>query len=136
MFNMTQKTFQMEKVCVGRVCCDSNDRLNPSSVLLEGSRGLCYGEAVPLDLCKLTHYSLFPGQIVAVAAVNPTGQRLMVNKLFHSAPLPMPPQLPRFSGKSNQIKTPLFVCIQKSTCKYSTTCHLDLPMSGLFLIFK
>ncbi|XP_054289402.1 DNA polymerase alpha subunit B isoform X2 [Macrosteles quadrilineatus] len=87
-----------EIVCLGRICCDSNDRLNASSVLLEGSQSTCLGHTVALDLSQVSHYSLFPGQIVAVVGTNPTGKRLHVTKLYHQALLPSPTFLPRFSG--------------------------------------
>ncbi|KAG8250697.1 DNA polymerase alpha subunit B [Homalodisca vitripennis] len=98
-----------EVVCVGRICCDSNDHLNPSSVLLEGSRDKCLGQSVLLDLSRLTHFTLFPGQVVAVVGVNPTGQRFIATKLYHSAPLPLPPVLPRFTGKCAALHTIIMV---------------------------
>ncbi|XP_069975438.1 DNA polymerase alpha subunit B isoform X3 [Penaeus vannamei] len=53
-----------EAVCAaGRICCDSVGRLNFASVLLEGSREISSGSAVPLDLTHLSEFSLFPGQV-------------------------------------------------------------------------
>ena len=48
---------------VGRVCCDTVGRLNAKSVILEGSRLTSAGKTIPLDLCEIQQYSLFPGQV-------------------------------------------------------------------------
>ena len=48
---------------VGRVCCDSEGRLNERSVLLEGSVELSGGHRVRLDLSKLDAFRIFPGQV-------------------------------------------------------------------------
>ncbi|XP_063591450.1 DNA polymerase alpha subunit B-like [Penaeus indicus] len=80
-----------EAVCtVGRICCDSVGRLNFASVLLEGSREISGGNAVPLDLSHLSEFSLFPGQIVAVRGVNTTGNKLVVQELLPGKILPLP----------------------------------------------
>ncbi len=48
---------------VGRVCCDTDKgRLNPSSVMLEGSIEYSEGQLARLDLSKIPSCSLFPGQ--------------------------------------------------------------------------
>ena len=48
---------------VGRICCDSEGRLNERSVLLEGSMELSDGMRAKLDLSKLDGFKLFPGQV-------------------------------------------------------------------------
>lgn len=48
---------------VGRICCDSEGRLNERSVLLEGSVELSNGMRTKLDLSKLESFKLFPGQV-------------------------------------------------------------------------
>jgi DNA polymerase alpha subunit B len=48
---------------VGRICCDSEGRLNERSVLLEGSIELSNGMRTKLDLSKLESFKLFPGQV-------------------------------------------------------------------------
>ena len=53
---------QEEVLAVGRVCCDSEGRLNECSVLLEGSMELSGGQRVRLDLSKLQNFRVFPGQ--------------------------------------------------------------------------
>ena len=52
---------------VGRICCDSNGKLNAKSVLLEGSRETSAGRHIPVDLTNLPQYSLFPGQVTSVS---------------------------------------------------------------------
>jgi len=54
--------FQEQVPLCGRICCDSNGKLNAQSVVLEGSRETSAGKRIPLDLSDVTHYSLFPGQ--------------------------------------------------------------------------
>ena len=48
----------------GRICCDSNGKLNAKSVILEGSRDTSMGKCIPLDLTELKQYSMFPGQVL------------------------------------------------------------------------
>ena len=48
---------------VGRICCDSNGKLNAQSVLLEGSQELSSGAKVKLDLSEIRQFALFPGQV-------------------------------------------------------------------------
>ncbi|MCL4151470.1 UNVERIFIED_CONTAM: hypothetical protein GTU68_060424, partial [Idotea baltica] len=67
--------------CVGRICCDSLGKLNAASVLLEGDRETCSGATVKLDLSRLGHYALFPGQIVAVKGINSTGECLVAEEI-------------------------------------------------------
>ena len=54
---------QEEVVVVGRICCDSNGKLNAKSVLLEGSVDMSAGKTIPVDLTQLKEYALFPGQV-------------------------------------------------------------------------
>lgn len=48
---------------IGRICCDSNGKLNAQSVLLEGSQELSAGSRVKLDLSEVRQFALFPGQV-------------------------------------------------------------------------
>ena len=48
---------------VGRLCCDSDGKLNAKSVMLEGSRETSGGRRIQLDLSAIERYSLFPGQV-------------------------------------------------------------------------
>lgn len=50
---------------VGRICCDSNGKLNASSLLLEGAKDTSAGRHVALDVSSVPLYSLFPGQVYA-----------------------------------------------------------------------
>lgn len=49
---------------IGRICCDSNGKLNPQSVILEGSQELSSGQRIKLDLSELRQFALFPGQVM------------------------------------------------------------------------
>ena len=49
---------------IGRVCCDSNGKLNAQSVMLEGSQELSSGARVKLDLSEVRQFALFPGQVM------------------------------------------------------------------------
>lgn len=60
---LTRYGLQGEMVVCGRICCDSQGKLNAKSVLLEGSRSLAGGLRVPVDLSQVESYSLFPGQV-------------------------------------------------------------------------
>ncbi|XP_002731400.1 DNA polymerase alpha subunit B-like [Saccoglossus kowalevskii] len=71
----------------GRICCDSNGKLNSQSVILEGSSETSAGKHVSL-LLNIKEYSLFPGQIVAVDGTNSTGSKLVVSKLYPGLMLP------------------------------------------------
>ena len=49
---------------IGRICCDSNGKLNSQSVILEGSQELSSGQRIKLDLSELRQFALFPGQVM------------------------------------------------------------------------
>lgn len=76
---------------VGSVVCDGRGRLNSGSVLLSGGRGV-YGQSrsVQLDLSQIQDSGVFPGQVVMVRGVNPTGNHLYASELFTSALPPLP----------------------------------------------
>ncbi|KAL9953110.1 hypothetical protein ACROYT_G040470 [Oculina patagonica] len=79
---------QEEVSVIGRICCDSNGKLNPQSVILEGSQELSSGQRIKLDLSEMRQFALFPGQVVAIEGVNSTGQKLVVNKICTGIQLP------------------------------------------------
>ena len=84
---------------VGRVCCDSEGRLNSKSVVLQGSQDVCLGRSLPIDVGKVTDYPLFPGQIVAAEVTNPTGKTLIATKLYSDASGAKPTKLvPRLTS--------------------------------------
>ncbi|XP_013861716.1 DNA polymerase alpha subunit B [Austrofundulus limnaeus] len=72
---------------LGQICCDSNGKLNPQSVVLEAEveHG---GQQVPVDLSELKEYSLFPGQVVVMEGLNATGRKFVASKLYEGVPLP------------------------------------------------
>ncbi|KAL1336467.1 hypothetical protein AAHE18_10G065200 [Arachis hypogaea] len=71
---------------VGMVCCDTEGRLNDKSVMLQGSVEHSGGECVRLDLQRLSHFSIFPGQVVGIEGNNPSGHCLVASKLVDSIP--------------------------------------------------
>ncbi|XP_056657329.1 DNA polymerase alpha subunit B-like isoform X2 [Monodelphis domestica] len=73
---------------LGQIGCDSNGKLNPKSVILEGDREHSLGVQIPVDLSELKEYSLFPGQVVVMDGTNSTGKRFIATKLYEGAPLP------------------------------------------------
>jgi hypothetical protein len=80
-----------EVLCFGKICTDSSDgKLEARGVLIEGQapeNDNIY--RVKLDLKACPSFSLFPGQIVLLRGVNPTGQSLVVKKLLSDASLPV-----------------------------------------------
>lgn len=60
-------TSQEPVLVVGRIVCDSEGALNPASVMLEGCEDYSRGARVQLDLSRLPHYRIFPGQVGGVA---------------------------------------------------------------------
>ncbi|RCI02079.1 DNA-directed DNA polymerase alpha subunit pol12, partial [Rhizopus stolonifer] len=73
----------------GRICSDSEDKLNETSVLLQTSKDLGMGRRVKLDLAGLEQYSLFPGQIVGLYGRNTNGEVFSVERIL-LPPLPEP----------------------------------------------
>ena len=69
----------------GRICCDasgSGARLNAASLLLQGNCDVSSGVSVQLCVDQVKEYSFFPGQVVAVKATNPTGNRLVATAII------------------------------------------------------
>ncbi|USP81953.1 dna polymerase alpha primase associated subunit [Curvularia clavata] len=76
-----------EIIAVGRIACDTTEgKLNPASIVLEGSRRYGSGHRVPLNVEGLQSYNFFPGQIVAVRGTNASGDSLVVSEVL---PLPL-----------------------------------------------
>ena len=48
---------------VGRICCDTNGKLNASSLVLRESGTGYFGGSVPLNVADVSQYSLFPGKV-------------------------------------------------------------------------
>ena len=73
---------------VGRICCDSNGKLNVASILMEGSRKHAGAVVQRLDLSSLDKFAVFPGQIVGVRGINIAGERLIAQSLVGGRVLP------------------------------------------------
>ena len=93
-------------VVVGRVCSDALEgggRINEASILLEGSMKHSRGLRARVDTSKLGSLSLFPGQVVAVEALNPSGHCLTALSLLTG----LPGSLPRTpAGTGGRASTP------------------------------
>jgi DNA polymerase alpha subunit B len=81
-----QAASQEPCIYVGRICCESEGRLNDRSLMLEGCRELSGGLRVHLDVGNCDGFALFPGQIVAVEGVN-DGTTIYAQKVFRGAPV-------------------------------------------------
>lgn len=74
---------QQESLFVGRICCDAEGgRLNPQSLLLEGSQKTSGGQRVRLDVSRLAAFRLFPGQVVALHGTNPSGLCIVASQML------------------------------------------------------
>ncbi|QPG74130.1 hypothetical protein FOA43_001452 [Brettanomyces nanus] len=74
---------QTEILTIGRIVPDSptsefDADLNAHSIFLESSRSGGIGQRVRLNLNELKDYSFFPGQIVCLRGINPTGDLFKV----------------------------------------------------------
>jgi DNA polymerase alpha subunit B len=75
---------------VGRICNEAHEgRINKTSVVLEGDRGNAGGARIELGLEALKTYSVFPGQIVGVQGLNPSGRKMVAKKICEGVPKPM-----------------------------------------------
>ncbi|KAJ1969594.1 DNA-directed DNA polymerase alpha subunit pol12 [Dispira parvispora] len=90
---------QSPVVVVGRICSESEAKLNKQSVVLEASRSHGGGCRVRLGLDQVPTFSLFPGQIVAMEGVNTNGDMFTVTKF-----LP-PPVLPPVKTTPKELST-------------------------------
>jgi DNA polymerase alpha subunit B len=77
-------------VVVGRVCSDSVEgRINEASILIEGSTVHSNGMRVRIDTSKLGSVSLFPGQVIAVEGINPSGHCITALSILTGIPKPL-----------------------------------------------
>ncbi|CAI7588341.1 unnamed protein product [Penicillium discolor] len=78
-----------EIIAVGRIASDSLEgKLNPASLVLETSRRTGAGRRVPLKVDSVPSVSFFPGQIVALRGINPSGEYFTVKEVL---PIPLLP---------------------------------------------
>ncbi|CAB3248945.1 unnamed protein product [Arctia plantaginis] len=80
---------QAEVSVAGRIECDADARLNPKSVVLQGTWEQSLSQAVPVDLDNVKQYTLFPGQTVVMRGVNPRGDKFIAHEVFCDASLPV-----------------------------------------------
>lgn len=81
-------------VC-GRIYCDSaQGKLNKTSVSLEGSLKESNGRRVQLNLSEVPQFSLFPGQVVLVEGINPTGKKMTVRRIIDGCAPSLPRTMP------------------------------------------
>ncbi|KAK6242230.1 DNA polymerase alpha/delta/epsilon [Theobroma cacao] len=72
---------------VGMIFCDDEGHLNDKSILLQSSVEHSGGQRVRLELNKLSHFSIFPGQVVGIEGHNPSGHCLIASEIVDSVPL-------------------------------------------------
>lgn len=78
-----------EIIAVGRIASDSLEgKLNPASLVLETSRRTGAGRRVPLKVDSVPSVNFFPGQIVALRGINPSGEYFTVKEVL---PVPLLP---------------------------------------------
>ncbi|GAB7356616.1 hypothetical protein MBLNU459_g7338t2 [Dothideomycetes sp. NU459] len=83
-----------EIIAVGRIASDSSEgKLNAASVVLETSRRTGAGMRVPLRMDGQT-YDFFPGKIVALRGINPSGEFFSVSEVLSIPALPIPASTP------------------------------------------
>ena len=91
-------------VVVGRVCNDSAEgRINEASILIEGSTIHSNGMRVRIDTSKLGSISLFPGQIIAVEGINPSGHCITALSVLTGIPKPLSVQKESDNTKAHRI---------------------------------
>ncbi|KAJ5558366.1 hypothetical protein N7461_002338 [Penicillium sp. DV-2018c] len=78
-----------EIIAVGRIASDSLEgKLNAASLVLETSRRTGAGRRVPLKMDAIPSANFFPGQIVALRGINPSGEYFTVKEVL---PIPLLP---------------------------------------------
>lgn len=83
----TQSTSEI--IAVGRIASDSMEgRLNTASLVLETSRRTGAGRRISLKIDSVPGLNFFPGQIVALRGINPSGEYFTVKEIL---PIPLLP---------------------------------------------
>ncbi|KAG9284477.1 hypothetical protein G9A89_014081 [Geosiphon pyriformis] len=81
---------------IGKISCDSDGKLNLQSLMLDSPQSIGEGRRVKLSLDdQLSSFVLFPGQVVAIAGINSTGQNFIVRQFYEIPLLPMAFSSPR-----------------------------------------
>eukprot|EP00127_Corallochytrium_limacisporum_P007297 Clim_evm38s246 gene=Clim_evmTU38s246 len=83
----------------GRIWCDGEGRLNEVSALLEGNIASSGGARVTLDLHDVPSFSIFPGQVIAVEGMNPTGGCIHAKQILPGC-IPSLPKTPSHRVKA------------------------------------
>lgn len=83
----------------GRIVSDCDNKINQQSVLLEGTNETNANHTTKLILNRMSKYSLFPGQVVAIRGNNVSATTLIVEKIYSEAVLHLPEEPPLISGK-------------------------------------
>ncbi|KAK7868634.1 hypothetical protein R5R35_008442 [Gryllus longicercus] len=86
--DMTQIHMDVFESC-GRVCYTTGSSLSDKNVCLESLPGLHKSCIVPMDVKEVSKLSLFPGQVVAIKATNPTRSQLVVKDIISDATMPL-----------------------------------------------
>lgn len=77
-------------VC-GRICNEATEgKINRQSIILEGSLKESGGRRIRLDVSELTEFSIFPGQIICVQGINPSGAVMTARRIIEGKALPLP----------------------------------------------
>ncbi|KAJ1919106.1 DNA-directed DNA polymerase alpha subunit pol12 [Tieghemiomyces parasiticus] len=82
------QTSQAPVQVVGRICSESEAKLNDQSVVLEASRATGAGCRIRLTFDQLPSFALFPGQILGLEGVNTAGHSFTVTRVLPLPPLP------------------------------------------------
>ena len=103
---------QQPSLFVGRIVCDAEGgKLNPQSLLLEGSVRSSGGARVRLDVSRLPSFRLFPGQVVALRGTNPSGFCVVASHLLPGLAAPPAatplPDLARYAAATGRAGTSL-----------------------------
>ncbi|XP_059053167.1 DNA polymerase alpha subunit B isoform X2 [Achroia grisella] len=86
----TRHKTQTVVTVAGRIECDADARLNPKSVMLQGTWEESLSQAVPVDIDNVTQYSLFPGQVVVMRGINQRGDQFIAHEILSDASKPIP----------------------------------------------
>ncbi|KAG1690298.1 DNA polymerase alpha subunit B [Nymphon striatum] len=90
----------IEVAIVGQICCDGVGKMNPSSILVEGSQTTSGGATVLVDVKNIPEFSFFPGQIVGFKGINQSGKTFIAKELLAPS---FPPIFRSENGQALQV---------------------------------